>query len=236
MARGVFTTKEGIYNFIYSFGAAIVILGAWLKITHISVGPITGNAALTVGLITEALIFVIFAFDPPKTEEAYAWENVYPELLDRNANPNPMHANLANVQAKQMDFMSEMETSLSSKLDKMLEDAKLDVNLFERLRTGIDKFSSSVDQINQTVDVSASTHKYNDQLNLAANHMDSLNKLYAIQVENGQKQMEHSSKYISDLEKSAQHSEKFNAELDGLTGNLNSLNRVYGGMLTAMKS
>lgn len=236
MARGVFTTKEGIYNFIYSFGAAIVILGAWLKITHISFGPITGNSALTVGLITEALIFIIFAFDPPKSEESYAWENVYPELLDRHANPNPMHANLANVEARQLDFMNEMENSLSGKLDKMLEEAKLDVNLFERLRTGIDKFSSSVDQINETVDVSASTHKYNDQLNMAANHMDSLNKLYSLQLENGQKQMEHSAKYISDLEKSAQHSEKFNHELDGLTGNLNSLNRVYGGMLTAMKS
>ncbi|MFC6268201.1 type IX secretion system motor protein PorL/GldL [Frigoriflavimonas asaccharolytica] len=236
MARGIFTSKEGIYNFIYSFGAAIVIIGALFKITHFAIGPITGNLALTVGLVTEAFIFVIFAFDPPKSEESYAWENVYPELLDRNANPNPVHANMASVQAKQMDFMSEMETSLSTKLDKMLEDAKLDVNLFERLRTGIDKFSTSVDQINQTVDVSASTHKYNDQLNLAANHMDSLNKLYALQVENGRSQMEQNAKYITDLEKSAEHSEKFNAELDGLTGNLNSLNRVYGGMLTAMKS
>jgi gliding motility-associated protein GldL len=236
MARGVFTTKEGIYNFIYSFGVAIVILGAWLKITHISFGPVTGNAALTVGLITEAFIFIIFAFDPPKTEEAYAWENVYPELLDRHATPNPIHANLANTQAKQVDFFAEMENSLSSKLDKMLEDAKLDVNLFERLRTGIDKFSGSVDQINQTVDVSASTSKYNDQLFKAAEHMDSLNKLYSLQLENSQKQIDHSSKYIADLEKSAEHSDKFNSELNGLTTNLNSLNKVYGGMLTAMKS
>ena len=236
MARGVFTTKEGIYNFIYSFGAAIVILGAWLKITHISFGPITGNSALTVGLITEALIFVIFAFDPPKSEESYAWENVYPELLDRHASPNPIHSNITAAQSKQVEFFAEMENSLSGKLDKMLQDAKLDVSLFERLRTGIDKFSGSVDQINQTVDVSASTHKYNEQLGRAAEHMDSLNKLYSLQLENGQKQVEYSSKYIADLEKSAQHSEKFNQELDGLTTNLNSLNRVYGGMLTAMKS
>ena len=236
MARGVFTTKEGIYNFIYSFGAAIVILGAWLKITHISFGPITGNAALTVGLITEALIFVIFAFDPPKTEEAYAWENVYPELLDRNANPNPMHANLANVQAKQMDFMSEMESSLSTKLDKMLADAKLDVNLFERLRTGIDKFSSSVDQINQTADLTGSTQKYSDQLTLAASHLESMNALYALQLEHGKTQTEYSKKYEEDMQKSAAHSEKFNEELTGLTLNLNSLNRVYGGMLSAMKA
>ncbi|WP_027386632.1 type IX secretion system motor protein PorL/GldL [Chryseobacterium gregarium] len=229
----MFKTKDAWMNFFYSFGAAIVILGAWLKITHITLGPINGNIALTVGLITEAIIFIIFAFDPPKSEESYAWENVYPELLDKHANPNPVHSNTSkNVSAQ----FAELENSLSSKLDKMLADAKLDVQLFDRLRSGIDKFSNSVDQINQTVDVSASTHKYNEQLNKAAQHMESMNALYAMQLENGQRQSEFAKKYVQDMQKSAEHSEKFNQELQGLTSNLNNLNRVYGGMLTAMKS
>ena len=229
----MFKTKDAWMNFFYSFGAAIVILGAWLKITHITLGPINGNIALTVGLITEAIIFIIFAFDPPKSEESYAWENVYPELLDKHANPNPLHSNVSKSNAAQF---AELENSLSTKLDKMLQDAKLDVQLFERLRTGIDKFSSSVDQINQTVDVSASTHKYNEQLNKAAQHMESMNALYNMQLENGKKQSEFANKYVADMQKSAEHSEKFNQELQGLTSNLNNLNRVYGGMLTAMKS
>ena len=81
----MFKTKESITNFVYSFGAAIVILGALFKMTHWSLGPITGNVALAAGLITEALIFLFFAFDPPAKEEHYAWENVYPELLDESA-------------------------------------------------------------------------------------------------------------------------------------------------------
>lgn len=230
----MFKTKDAWMNFFYSFGAAIVILGAWLKITHITLGPINGNIALTVGLITEAIIFIIFAFDPPKTEESYAWENVYPELLDKHANPNPLHSNVTTRNTGNQ--FAELENSLSSKLDKMLEDARLDVQLFERLRTGIDKFSNSVDQINQTVDVSASTHKYNDQLNKAAQHMESMNALYAMQLESGKKQAEFANKYVADMQKSVEHSEKFNQELQGLTSNLNNLNRVYGGMLTAMKS
>ncbi|MBW3524031.1 MULTISPECIES: gliding motility protein GldL [unclassified Chryseobacterium] len=230
----MFKTKDAWMNFFYSFGAAIVILGAWLKITHITFGPINGNIALTVGLVTEAIIFIIFAFDPPAAEESYHWENVYPELLDKHANPNPLHSNISakNTGAQ----FAELENSLSTKLDKMLQDAKLDVQLFDRLRTGIDKFSSSVDQINQTVDVSASTHKYNDQLNKAASHMESMNALYAMQLENGQKQSDFAKKYVADMQRSAEQSEKFNQELQGLTTNLNSLNRVYGGMLTAMKS
>ncbi|MFP3598308.1 gliding motility protein GldL [Chryseobacterium sp. SIMBA_029] len=231
----MFKTKDAWMNFFYSFGAAIVILGAWLKITHITLGPINGNIALTVGLITEAIIFIIFAFDPPKSEESYAWENVYPELLDKHANPNPIHSNISSKNGAAAQF-AELENSLSTKLDKMLADAKLDVQLFDRLRTGIDKFSNSVDQINQTVDVSASTHKYNDQLNKAALHMESMNALYAMQLESGKRQSEFANKYVADMQKSAEHSEKFNQELQGLTSNLNNLNRVYGGMLTAMKS
>lgn len=228
----MFKSKEAIYNFIYSIGAAIVIIGALFKLTHWSLGPLTGNVTLAIGLITEAIIFTIFAFDTPKSEESYAWENVYPELLDSHASPNPQHSSLAF----QSEEVKELETSLSGKLDQMLEDAKLDVSLFERLRTGIDKFSSSVDQINQTADLTVSTQKYSDQLTLAASHLESMNALYALQLEHGKTQSEYAQKYVSDMQKSAEHSEKFNAELSGLTSNLNNLNRVYGGMLSAMKS
>ena len=55
-------------------------------------------------------------------------------------------------------------------------------------------------------------------------------------IEHGRKQSEFSQKYVDDIQKSAEQSEKFNEELKGLTANLNSLNRVYGGMLTAMKA
>ncbi len=213
-------------------GAAVVIIGALFKLTHWSLFGISGNIMLAIGLVTEAIIFCIFAFDAPKTEESYAWENVYPELLDKEAKPNPRHS----TSGIQVAEVKEFETSLSSKLDQMLADAKLDVTLFERLRTGIDKFSSSVDQINQTVDVSASTHKYNEQLSKAATHMESMNALYALQLEQGKAQSEYAKKYVEDIQKSAVQSEKFNEELQGLTSNLNNLNRVYGGMLSAMKS
>src|SRR5699024_8098272 len=101
-------------------GAAIVILGALFKLTHWSIGPLTGNVTLAIGLVTEAIIFIIFAFDAPKSEESYAWENVYPELLDKDANPNPKHSSLGIQSAE----VKELEVSLSDKLDKMLADAK----------------------------------------------------------------------------------------------------------------
>lgn len=60
------TTK--IINFFYSAGAAIVIFGAWQKITH---RP-GADMYLTIGLITEVIIFTVTAvqelFTKPKAE------------------------------------------------------------------------------------------------------------------------------------------------------------------------
>lgn len=224
----MFKNRAAFSNFVYSFFAAIVILGALFKMLHLSLGPISGNLILGIGLGAEVLVFLYMAFFPDhQATTDYAWENVYPELLDKDATPKTLNKFADN---------SNLDVSLSDKLDKMLADAKLDVGLFERLKSGIDKFSSSVDQINQTVDVSTSTQKYNDQLALAASHLESMNALYALQLEHGKQQSDYHKKYIADLEASATQSDKFNQELNGLTSNLNNLNRVYGGMLNAMKS
>lgn len=224
----MFSNKANATNFFYSFFAAIVILGALFKMTHWHLGPLGGNLMLGIGLGAEVIVFLFMAFFPEKTGETYAWENVYPELLDVNASAKPRKV------ATYED--NELSASLSEKLDDMLAKANLDVSLFERLKTGLDKFSGSVEKINETVDVSGATQKYNDQLTLAASHLESMNALYALQLENGRAQSEYSRKYVEDMQKSAQYSENFNNELQGLTSNLNNLNRVYGGMLNAMKS
>ena len=65
-------------HFAYCFGASIVIVGAWMKITHVSFMSITGNVMLTIGLLTEAFIFLISAFEKP--EPTYDWTIVYPDL------------------------------------------------------------------------------------------------------------------------------------------------------------
>lgn len=225
----MFKNRASISNFIYSFFAAIVILGALFKMLHLSFGPLSGNLILGIGLGAEVLVFLYMAFFPDhEATTDYAWENVYPELLDKDA-AKPRKVN-------QLVETSDLDVSLSDKLDKMLADAKLDVSLFERLKSGIDKFSTSVEEINKTVDISTATQKYNDQLGLAASHLESMNALYALQLEHGKQQSDYHNKYVADLQKSAEHSAKFNEELTGLTSNLNNLNRVYGGMLNAMKS
>ena len=216
--------KDVILNMVYSLGAAVVIIGALCKINHYSPLGIDGSFILAVGLVVEAIIFVIFAFDKPSGD--YDWERAYPELADGSAP-------VAKKVQKIVDESDNM--SLSQKLDKMLGEAKLDVSLMERLRSGIENFGTAVGEINKTTSAAAATQQYGDQLALAANHMESLNALYQVQLENGQKQVDLNQKFIAEMEASAGGSQKFQQELESLTQSINSLNKVYGGMLSAMK-
>lgn len=38
---------------VFLVGFLITIIGAWLKITHMSVGPLNGNVSLTIGTIIQ---------------------------------------------------------------------------------------------------------------------------------------------------------------------------------------
>ena len=58
----------------YGLGASVVIIGALFKILHLEFG----SELLAIGLITEAIIFAISAFEP--VDEEYDWSLVYPEL------------------------------------------------------------------------------------------------------------------------------------------------------------
>lgn len=63
-------------GFVYSWGASIVLIGALFKLQH---WPYSG-LFLTIGLITEAVIFFVSAFEPPL--ESPEWSRVYPELRE----------------------------------------------------------------------------------------------------------------------------------------------------------
>jgi gliding motility-associated protein GldL len=67
------------FQYFYNWGASIVIIGALAKLEHWPWG--LGNVLLTVGLLTEFLVFFISAFDHPAKN--YVWERVFP-VLDTN--------------------------------------------------------------------------------------------------------------------------------------------------------
>ncbi|MFL2638583.1 MAG: gliding motility protein GldL [Flavobacteriaceae bacterium] len=164
-------------NFAYGMGASIVIIGALMKITHFQAGFLTGNLMLTIGLITEAIIFALSAFDPPA--EDLNWAKVYPELDDEDG-PGPGRKETP-------------QGLLTKKLDAMLAEAKVDVSLMTSLSSSIKDFEASAKS-------GASS----------ASELAKINKEFTDNAVQLQKQMQ------------------------SLANNLESLNNVYGGVLSAM--
>ena len=205
-------------NFAYGMGAAVVIIGALFKITHLEFGFITGNLMLTIGLVVEALIFALSAFEP--VEEELDWTLVYPELGNGKALPKQIKADIASTDAEGM---------LSKKLDAMLKDAKIDGELMVSLGTSIKNFEGAAKSIMPTADSIASTKKYSEELTLAAAQMESLNSLYKVQIQS-------SSRNAQINEEVLENNLKLKEQMQSLTSNLSSLNNVYGGMLSAMSN
>ena len=213
MAQSKSTKK--LFNMAYGLGASVVIISALFKILHWEFGPLTGGLLLAVGLITEALIFAISAFEP--VDDEYDWSLVYPEL----------GGGMSIGKDGEMAELKETETSLSKKLDNLLEEAGIDANLMESLGSSIKNFEGAAKGIAPTMDAMESTKKYSDEMVQAAAQMESLNSLYKVQLESASKQ-------ASVNEEVVQNASALKDQMESLATNLSSLNGVYGGMLTAM--
>ncbi len=216
MAQSKATKK--LFNMAYGIGASVVIIGALFKILHWDFGyGFSGNNLLMIGLITEAVIFFISAFEP--VEDELDWSLVYPELAG---------GELANNTKGKKETPQDAQGLLSKKLDEMLKEAKLDGELMSSLGDSIRSFEGAAKGIAPTAEAMSSTKKYSEEMALAAAQMESLNSLYKIQVESSSRQAQAN-------EAIADNATKLQEQMAGLTNNLSSLNGVYGNMLGAMK-
>ena len=260
----LFETKKGktIMGMLYGIGAAVVIVGALFKIMHWpGAGPM-----LVVGLSTEALIFLVSAFEPQHLP--LDWTLAYPELkAGEDEDGGHEHGKLKGTVTEQ--------------LDTMLEEAKIGPELIESLGQGLRSLSTNANKLSEISDASVATNEYTNSLKDASSKVSSLANAYeeasqtltglsdaaesgAVTGENLKKMAETLSalntSYQSQLNGSQQQAETMQAMYAGITAlmtnlsesvedtkrykeniaelstNLAALNNVYGNMLTAMKS
>lgn len=214
MAQSKSTKK--LFNMAYGLGASIVIIGALFKILHWEYGVLNGGLLLAVGLITEALIFAISAFEP--LDDELDWSLVYPELAG---------AETSGKRKNEAKEAQESEGLLSKKLDNLLKDANIDAQLFSSLGDSIKNFEGAAKGIAPTANAIESTKKYSNELEQAATQMESLNSLYKVQLDSASRQ-------ASINEEVVENAGALKDQMESLATNLSSLNGVYGGMLTAM--
>lgn len=199
--------RKQLFNMAYGIGASIVIIGALAKIQHWEIGSLL----LTIGMIVEAIVFFISAFEP--VEEDIDWSKLYPELDGKDSN--------------KLVTAEETQSMLSQKLDDMLREARLDVNLIQNLTNNLQSFKGATETIQPMIDSIASSNKYSQQITMAASQMESLNMAY-------QTQLDETSRQAQINKEVSENVSRLNQQMQSLTENLASLNTVYGGMLSAM--
>ncbi len=187
---------------VTSVGAALVVVGALFKIMH---WPGSGEM-LTVGLLTEAFIFLLGAFQPAAPPEShYDWEKVYPELAEPNST---LPVKKANSNGKAVAAVAG--------IDKFLQEANLDADVFKNFGTGMKSLNESVSKMKDVSNVAIASDDYARSLQLATKGMDDLNKAYSGTLSAMSK--------MSDTTESAK---EYHSQIQVITKNLGALNAVY---------
>lgn len=226
MSLAELVQSSGWKNFIaklYGLGASVVIIGALFKIQH---WPMAGTM-LTIGLLTESIIFFFSAFEP--LHEEIDWSLVYPELAGIPDDESP---ELTSHVSRQHGVVSGgggggAGSVALAKFDEMLEKAEITPDLFQKLGGGMKKLSDATANMNAMCDVSAASSKYMDTINTAN---ESLNKLSDSYQETAKAINESGSTYRNMAESFSVievGGKAYQDQLESLNKNLSALNAVY---------
>lgn len=201
---------------LYGIGAAIVIVGALFKIMH---WPFAGPM-LVIGLGTEAVIFFFSAFEP--LHEDPKWELVYPELALAHDESFDLHAYLDEkgesglVHGGAKGGGGGSVTGITEKFDSLLEEAKIDAELLNRLGDGIRTLSDNAEGLKAVSGAAAATDSYVASLESASNQVRSLSNTY-----------ERASESILGLTSGVEEGASFGEQIAKVSTNLAALNSVY---------
>ena len=164
-------------NFAYGMGAAVVIIGALFKITHMEFA----NLLLTLGLCTEAIIFFFSAFEPPYVDPD--WTKVYPELaFDHKKGEAP-----------------KVNRGTANELDNMLSKAKIGPELIESLGQGIQSLSDNASRLSQMGGAAIVTGEFSQNIQAASQNVKTLSDGYRRNAESLNQDVEAKQEYLKNL-------------------------------------
>jgi gliding motility-associated protein GldL len=232
MSLAELVQSSGWKNFIaklYGLGASVVIVGALFKIQH---WPLAGTM-LTIGLLTESIIFFFSAFEP--LHEEVDWTLVYPELAGiPEDDPTSLESSGAVRKSSGLGggyggggYGGGAGSAALAKFDEMLENAEITPDLFQKLGVGMKKLAESTANINTMGDISIASGKYMNSVNNAAESLNNLSESY----QSTAKLINETSSTYRNMADSFSIIEvggkSYQQQLESLNKNLSALNAVY---------
>ncbi|THU41451.1 gliding motility protein GldL [Niastella caeni] len=251
---GVSKSTERLVNVIVCMGAAVVIFGAWQKITHQALA----DFFLTAGLITEAVIFVVYAFLPPPGSEMHAIAEALPKLAGGASSGNPaidkmdqmFHeaditpANLARLSdgfkklGSTVNNIADVSDVVKTTADYTAKTKEVTVAL-DQMKNVYQGAASTVSSFNSAAD---STKQFHEQVQVLTKNLGSLNAIYELELQDTNNHLKAMNSFYGNLVQASQtmqgsvdDAKKAHEQISKLAGNLSHLNTIYGNMLTAMQ-
>lgn len=224
-------------NFLIGAGAAVVMIGAPGKILSTT----WGDAMITIGLSTEAFIFLMLGLIPP--EKDYYWEKLYPGLEKYNSNITPLSAGELDKDQRPLNG-AKVETQLGGMLSELQIMAKSMSSLkalqevdFSKAGDQIKTMGNFYDRMNQAmIELSNSVEEskaYRGHISALNQNLVGVNQMYQ-GILTGKGHIDSMNAAMAELGSSAEEARGYNDQLTTLNKNLRSLNSVYGNVLTAM--
>ncbi len=169
-------------NFLIGVGAAVVMVGALFKILSWEGGDIM----LTIGLLTEAFLFLMLGVLPP--EKDYYWEKLYPGLDDYNARINPLTEGPIKAGARPLNAEA-VESNLGGMLGELQNMSKsmsslkalqeVDFSKTKDQMAAMNNFSTRLNDAMASLSASVEdTKSYKDQIANLNKNLTSLNSVY----------------------------------------------------------
>ena len=162
-------------GYLYGWGASVVMIGAYFKLTHIP----GADFMLALGLGIEALIFFMSAFEPQHME--YAWDNVFVELEEDWDGVQKTQFATTGAAGKNGAPVSDVEEAM---LSKMFEKMNVSEDTFKKLGRGIDRLAENAGQMADISNAMAATTNYANAMDRATKSISDFSTAY---VETNQK-------------------------------------------------
>jgi gliding motility-associated protein GldL len=243
-------STEKITNIIVSVGAAVVIFGAWAKILHLSFADIM----LTVGLLTEAGIFLVYGYlatkgyglsdhghEAPATAKGTpALASLDKMLSDAEITPASLKSLSDNFQ-KLNGTVSGLKdvTDVVQSTGELGAKAKEAANTLSGMKDAYQQAAASAASFNTAAE---STKQFHEQVQSMTKNLSSLNTIYELELQDTNNHLKVMNKFYGNLAQASESllgsvddAKKAHDQISTLAKNLGTLNNIYGNMINAMQ-
>ena len=214
-----------VVGMVYSIGAAVVIVGALFKIMHF---PGAG-AVLMVGMITEAILFLIGCLDKPHAE--FHWHNVFPQLLEHGTDPKL----LEEMQGRPVPTLLG-GGSASSGATSTVKVPSLSDKDMESLKKGIDDLAKTATQLSSLEKVAVATTQLTERLDAASQAAEQFVQAGKVIEDKGVSLSAAYGQVANEMELVARGTKEYGAQVTAIAKQLTGLNTVYELQINVLQS